>query len=97
VLGEKILHSATSQAGARYASGDPVLIEGARDPSIAGGLASFLGAPLRSVDLDGIQQRRDAAYDQGSRKLERYTLELQEYQERRQARTLPQKLTPFGQ
>ena len=97
VLGEKILHAATSQAGARYASGDPVLIEGARDPSIAGGLASFLGAPLRSVDLDGIQQRRDAAYDQGSRKLERYTLELQEYQERRQARTLPQKLTPFGQ
>ena len=97
VLGEKILRSATSQAGARYASGDPVLIEGARDPSIAGGLASFAGAPLRSVDLDGIQQRRDAAYDQGSRKLERYTLELQEYQERRQARTLPQKLTPFGQ
>lgn len=96
-LGRNLLRKATGQTTSRYSTGEPVLLEGAREPNLFAGVSGYMGIPLRDTrGVPEMQERRDLAMDRVSRQIERYRAETEQYEQRRAQRSLPERLLPFG-
>lgn len=95
-LARNLFRKATGQTTARYSTGDPVLVEGAREPNMWAGVGGFFGAPLRFPDVEGIEERRANAIDRAERQIERYAEELERVQQQQGSRTLPERLNPLN-
>lgn len=91
-----LVRKARGETTARYSTGQPLLFEGVREPSMLGGIGSFLGAPLRFPEVEGINERREEAMDRASRQIARYQQEVQEYEQQRSSRSLAETILPFG-